>query len=567
MIAVDFTGSNSRHNLHSPDNNNPTKPGSTPYERAMYILFFIKYRSSVGSILLDYDTDKLIPFYGFGAVSNYPLPAIKRECFPCNFNEDDPNVLDLEGLHEAYLNALDKISFSGPTHFAPIIRQAIRLAKEDPQVYTVLLLLTDGQNDDMDETIDAIFEANDAPLSIVIVGIGPEDFTRMHILDGDEDGEYGSLTNNAGEVLKRDLVQFVSFSDFDGPGSSLEDLAKEVLEEVPEQLSQYYADQGIKPEDLAGGVSKTAIQHQDLPVAVEAGDELVEDMTKAAHKDNSQKIKKDKEMVKFSVDQIPALAGKNFVVTGANVGLGYETCYQIAKKGGNIFMCFRNKEKSQKAADTISQLVKENGGTFYEVILDLASLKSVKEAAEDILSKNVEIDCLINNAGVMMCPKGETEDGFETQFGTNHLGHFAFTSYLYQNIAEAAKKNPEKDYRIVNLTSSLHKGGPKEGILFDDLKWEKNKYTPTLAYGHSKFANVVFTQELCDRVGENEALKNLYVNCVHPGFVDTDLTRHVRKQYIMGGVILFIFKKLKGAINVHDGALTQLVCFLVCSYF
>eukprot|EP00924_Labyrinthula_sp_SR-Ha-C_P000349 snap_masked-scaffold_25-processed-gene-4.29-mRNA-1 protein AED:0.23 eAED:0.23 QI:15/1/1/1/1/1/2/110/350 len=265
-------------------------------------------------------------------------------------------------------------------------------------------------------------------------------------------------------------------------------------------------------------------------------------------------------MVKFSVDQIPALAGINFVVTGANVGLGYETCYQIAKKGGNIFMCFRNKEKSKKAAETISQLVKENGGAFYEVILDLGSLESVKEAAEDILSKNVEIDCLINNAGVMMCPKGETEDGFETQFGTNHLGHFAFTSYLYPNIAEAAKKNPEKDYRIVNLTSSLHKGGPKEGILFDDLKWEKNKYTPTLAYGHSKFANVVFTQELCDRVGENEALKNLYVNCVHPGIVVTDLVRHVEKQYFMGKYLVAIFRKLRGSMNVHDGALTQLYC-------
>lgn len=260
----------------------------------------------------------------------------------------------------------------------------------------------------------------------------------------------------------------------------------------------------------------------------------------------------------FSAEQIPDLKGRVYLVTGANTGLGLETSKVLASKSATVVMAFRNKEKSKKAVEEVSKIAATSGGKVEQLILDLGSLESVKRAADDFKTKDLPLHCLINNAGVMMCPYSKTADGLEMQFGTNHIGHFAFTSYLYPCLLETAKSK-EDDVRIVNLTSSYHSKGPEEGILFDNLLWEDSKgpkYNPGLAYGHSKFANIVFTQELSKRLGEDS---NITCNAVHPGFVNTDLTRHMERNAAMKVAVAF-FKWYNGALSPRDGALTQLYC-------
>ena len=160
-----------------------------------------------------------------------------------------------------------------------------------------------------------------------------------------------------------------------------------------------------------------------------------------------------------------------------------------------------------------------------------------------------------------MCPFELTKDGFERQFGTNHLGHFAFTALLYPILKATASSNEVSDadpVRIVNVSSNYHAKGPKEGIMFQNLRWERKypPYDPSLAYGHSKFANIVFTKELQDRLHSKRESK-IITTSVYPGFVDTELMRHVEKQY--SKTIIRAYKWWRGALNVSDGALTQLV--------
>lgn len=225
-------------------------------------------------------------------------------------------------------------------------------------------------------------------------------------------------------------------------------------------------------------------------------------------------------------------------------------------------MAFRNKEKSKKSIEEVEKIAEANEGKVDTVVLDLGDLSSVKQAAEDFNAKELPLHCLINNAGVMMCPKGTTKDGFETQFGVNHLGHFALTAQLFPKLLETSQDDSiskENPVRIVNLTSSYHSKGPKSGILFDNLDWKAAEpvYEPGLAYGHSKFANVVFTKELQERASASSEGK-IQSFAVHPGFVDTELTRHVEKK--RGKVVVKLFKTFKGALSVQTGALTQLYC-------
>ena len=228
-------------------------------------------------------------------------------------------------------------------------------------------------------------------------------------------------------------------------------------------------------------------------------------------------------MAAFAVEEIPSLEGKVFLVTGANAGIGFQMCKVLASKGATVIMAYRNPEKSRAAVEEVRKIAEQHGGKVEELLLDLGDLASVKRATEEVIAKKYQLHCLVNNAGVMRTPFGLTKDGFETQFGINHLGHFAFTGPLVPVLLETAKSTGTKS-RIVNLTSNYHAKGPKEGILFDNLKWEKskgNKYDGSKAYGHSKFANVLFTQELSYRLGKDSPI---LVNCVHPGFVDTELT-------------------------------------------
>eukprot|EP00057_Strongylocentrotus_purpuratus_P007318 XP_011661792.1 PREDICTED: retinol dehydrogenase 11 [Strongylocentrotus purpuratus] len=202
--------------------------------------------------------------------------------------------------------------------------------------------------------------------------------------------------------------------------------------------------------------------------------------------------------------------GKTVIITGCNTGIGKETAKDLAKRGARVIMACRNVEKAKEAQ---LDVIKESGSSNVVVKkLDLASMKSIREFVEELKKEEKSLDVLVNNAGVMMCPRWETEDGFEMQFGTNHLGHFLLTLLLLDLIKASAPS------RIVNVSSLAHQFGK---INFDDIM-SKEKYSDMDAYGQSKLANVLFTRELATRLKGSGVTSY----AVHPGGVDTDLARH-----------------------------------------
>ena len=230
MIAVDFTGSNG----------SPTNPSSLHYIRTDGGLN--QYQAAlveVCDILLNYDFDKRVPVYGFGGKPNFPNYAKPNadHCFPCTGEPQQPEVLALPGIMQVYQYALQHVSLSGPTYFEHIINYANFIAKanEPNNIYTVLMILTDGEIHDMDKTQNLIKAACSLPLSIIIVGVGNENFVGMRKLDGDD--------NNT-KISSRDIVQFVAFNDYKGNAALL---AKELLAELPGQLVGYKMSVGKKP--------------------------------------------------------------------------------------------------------------------------------------------------------------------------------------------------------------------------------------------------------------------------------------------------------------------------------
>jgi NAD(P)-dependent dehydrogenase (short-subunit alcohol dehydrogenase family) len=214
---------------------------------------------------------------------------------------------------------------------------------------------------------------------------------------------------------------------------------------------------------------------------------------------------------KWTNTNISDLSGQTAIVTGANTGLGKETATILASKNATVIMAVRNTMKGEKAALEIqNQFPKSN---IKVMKLDLSSLKSVKDFADNILKEYKQINYLINNAGVMMPPYSKTEDNFELQFGTNHLGHFALTGHLF-SLLKATQGS-----RIVNVSSGAHNWG---NLDFDDLNWEKREYKASTSYGDSKMANLYFTYELARKVKGTD----LKVTAAHPGWTATDLQRH-----------------------------------------
>lgn len=207
------------------------------------------------------------------------------------------------------------------------------------------------------------------------------------------------------------------------------------------------------------------------------------------------------------------LDGKVVVITGANTGIGKETARELSKRGAEVVLACRDLNKAAEAAEEIS---KETGNVVTTLKLDLASMKSIRSAAEELIERHPEIHILINNAGIMTCPQWKTDDGFEMQFGVNHLGSFLWTLLLLNNIKRAAPS------RIVNLSSVAHTRGK---MYFDDLMLTKN-YTPIRSYCQSKLANVLFTQELARRLEGS----GVSVFAVHPGAVQTELARHINES-------------------------------------
>jgi len=204
---------------------------------------------------------------------------------------------------------------------------------------------------------------------------------------------------------------------------------------------------------------------------------------------------------------------KTVLITGANSGIGYFTALALVKAGAHVLIAGRNSEKLDKAASDIRGVA--TTGSVETIIVDLASLESIRNCADAFLERHASLDALINNAGIMMPPESLTEDGFESQFGVNFVGPFALTGLLYSTLARTPRS------RVVTLSSIAHRGAH---IDFENLKLEK-PYDPRREYYQSKLANIIFALEL-GRRAETKGDSILSVAC-HPGFTKTNLQRHV----------------------------------------
>ena len=230
QIAIDFTSSNGEP--QEPDSLHSLVNGEkNDYETAI---------ETCGNVLKYYDADQYFPVYGFGAI--LPNTNEVSHCFPINFNDADPNIYLLENILEVYHQCLKQITLHGPTYFAPIIKRVIESIRENNNKYEyqILLILTDGIIVDLDETIDQLVIGSFLPFSVVIVGIGDNDFENMDVLNGNDD----PLISSDGTKRERDLVKFVRFNECkDDP----EKITKEILDEIPRQLIEYYTINNIYP--------------------------------------------------------------------------------------------------------------------------------------------------------------------------------------------------------------------------------------------------------------------------------------------------------------------------------
>ncbi|MDR3662534.1 MAG: SDR family NAD(P)-dependent oxidoreductase [Mycobacterium sp.] len=235
--------------------------------------------------------------------------------------------------------------------------------------------------------------------------------------------------------------------------------------------------------------------------------------------------------VKWTADDVPDQTGRVAIVTGSNTGLGYETARVLAAKGARVVMAVRDTAKGDDAAARLRACTPNADVTVQK--LDLGSLTSVRAAADDLRAAYPRIDLLVNNAGVMYPPKQTTADGFELQFGTNHLGAFALTGLLIDNLLPVAGS------RVVAVGSIAHRILAK--IDFDDLQWEKRGYNRVAAYGQSKLANLMFAYELQRRLVATNA-ETISV-AAHPGVSNTELMRYIPGSGLPG------FSQLAGLVT------------------
>jgi len=206
------------------------------------------------------------------------------------------------------------------------------------------------------------------------------------------------------------------------------------------------------------------------------------------------------------------LKGKRILVTGASAGLGVETARALAAHGAHVVGAARDLTKAEGATAQVRKDAAANGGSFELVELDLANLKSVRACADGLLAKGEPFDVIIANAGVMATPFGHTADGFETQFGTNHLGHFVLVNRIAPLIRAGG--------RLINLSSAGHR---YSNVDLNDPNFEHTPYEPFVAYGRSKTANILFAVAFDDRHRE----RGVRAAAVHPGAIQTELARYV----------------------------------------
>src|SRR6266446_3342946 len=205
------------------------------------------------------------------------------------------------------------------------------------------------------------------------------------------------------------------------------------------------------------------------------------------------------------------LKGKRILVTGVSAGIGVETARSLAAHGAQVVGTARDLTKAKAATGEVRKDAAANGGTFELVELDLANLKSVRACADGLLAKGEAFDVVIANAGVMATPFGHTADGFETQFGTNHLGHFVLVNRIASLIRAGG--------RLINLSSSGHR---YSNVDLDDPNFERTPYEPFVAYGRSKTANILFAVAFDGRHGK----RGVRAAAVHPGGIRTELGRY-----------------------------------------
>src|ERR1017187_3398410 len=231
----------------------------------------------------------------------------------------------------------------------------------------------------------------------------------------------------------------------------------------------------------------------------------------------------------WTAADLPDLSGRTVVVTGASSGLGIATTSELARAGAHVVLAVRNMAKGEEVARTVE-------GRTEVLHLELTSLASIREFA-DAWTGNLDI--LVNNAGIMLVPEGRTEDGFELQIGTNHLGHFALTNLLLPHITD----------RVVTISSPLHARGR---IDIDDLNWERRTYDASRAYADSKQANLLFTLELQRRLSAEGS--NVRAVSAHPGIAKTNLGAHLTG--FRGAVASIALRVM--AQDVEHGALPTL---------
>ncbi|KAI4184735.1 MAG: hypothetical protein L6R41_004530 [Letrouitia leprolyta] len=251
----------------------------------------------------------------------------------------------------------------------------------------------------------------------------------------------------------------------------------------------------------------------------------------------------------FAPDKdIPDLAGKVILVTGGNTGLGREAVSQLAKHNpSHIFLAARTPSKGEAAVEEVKNALPSAKITYLK--LDLCSFKSISAAAQEFRSQSSRLDVLMNNAGIMATPLAMTEEGYESQFGTNHIGHALLVKELLPVLLSTAQEEGS-DVRIVNLTSEGHNLAPRpQGIMFDMAKLKE--YGPWARYGQSKLANILYTKELAKRYPSITSV------AIHPGVIKTDLYLPNQEN----SMILRYGLKLVGPLFMADvptGTLNQL---------
>ena len=249
-------------------------------------------------------------------------------------------------------------------------------------------------------------------------------------------------------------------------------------------------------------------------------------------------------MTKWTATDIPDQLGVTVLVTGANSGLGLRSSEALAAKGARVLMACRNPVKAAAALEQVSATA--TGPSPEVVPMDLSDLSSVRDAASQLSGTLDHLDVLINNAGIMAVPKALTSDGFESQIGTNHLGHFALTGLMLSTLLAAPAP------RVVSVSSNAHKFGR---VHPDDLNFERRRYSRWSAYGQSKLANLLFTSELQRRA--TLAGTPLVAVAAHPGYAATNLTSGPATGATFLEPALRLGDRLMGQPD-HMGALPQL---------